>query len=1105
MNETMKSHLPSGEIESRLRVVRGRIRRVQIQRAAMVVATVSLGGLLALMAVDYFFAPLPVSVRWGLSLAWLGGVLGAARFGFAPLLRPIGLLQVARWLETRHPEMEERLSTVLELEHQSGGVSPELLASLARAAEADAGKVDAVVEVKSARTTNRWGRPAVALAALMVLGFVVWPGEASRLLVRAVVPFSERGNVAAGRFSVKPGNLEVLAGDAVRIETNYNGREKNLELWMELEGGRKISQPMTRDGGTYRYLLDPAKTGFRYRVRAGREESDGFAVMVWPLPEIVEPRVTSEFPSYTGVSPQESALDRGMAAVAGTKVTLTGRMNTAVEAAWLDIGGKRTAEGHIESAANGGRISFSWTLASGGSGEAVVTLKHRLGREIETLRFRVEVTDDQVPEVALLSPTQRDLKVRPDEVLDMRYEVTEDFAVAKVAVEVEAGSGKAMLDEVIPLRTGNTKPPVFRGVAAVAIGELRSRFPGSNEIRLRVRAEDGRPAEFGGPGVGFSEWVKLRVDDGAESLARQELREQHEGAKQTIEEAMRSTREARERMDWHRDEMRKGELNEKALKDLKEAAEKLAAAQAKLDELAKQMKEGVHATKADEVEKAAETVAKALEDLENAPLQDQSPERDAKLQQARDESESTVKQLEDVRNAMDRDREKIEDLARLQDLAQQQKEVARQAQENLTTKADPKDWQEQQKRIGESIKQQLRERPDARAEALKAEAEQAKALAEQAKEIGQSQENLEQQAKQVSEKSLAEALAAEQSRIAKEANAELTKAREARSDAADIMPQATSAAEAARDEMQKGDATSAAESARTAAQAMKSAAGKSDGSPEKSAQAEALTQLADRQQQLGKAMDALAKRDAAEALKQMQTSEAGDAQALAKDISHMPQLDGGGSMSEARNSSNEGGKQAEAAAKEGQQGKQDEAAKQHERAGQNFEKSAEALTHAADELSKAAAEAAAQAPNPQRAQVPPNALAEAFQQASQAANNSRQAEAAAQAAHAAQALAQAAQAGRQQMQGKQPGPPGPPGPPGSAPSKKPQDGIQTPEADPGVPPELAKLGISAADWEKIQANLKSDVAAGEGGAVPEEYRELVKGYFESISKKSTKE
>ncbi len=1101
----------SGEIETRLKAVRSRIRRVQLMRAAMVVATVALAGLFAMMAADYFLAPLPMALRWGMSGACLIAVVAAAKFGIGPILKPIDLLQVARWLEVRHPEMEERLSTVLELAHAGGGVSADLLASLAVAAEADAGKVDAVMEVKAARTTQRWGRPAMALTAVLLIALAVWPGATTRLLVRAVVPFSAAGNAAAGRFTVKPGNLEVLAGDALRLEVGYDGREKQLELWMEMESGQKISQAMTRECAVFRYVLNPARNSFRYRVRAGREESDGFAITVWPLPKIMEPRVTLDFPEYTGVLPLESTLDRGIAAVAGTRVSLAGRTNTAVEAAWLEVSGKRLADGVVESAANGGRVGFSWALAAGGSGEAVVMLQHRLGREIEALRFPVEVLEDRAPEVVLLSPMQRDLKVRPDEVMNLKYEVTEDFTVAKLAVEVDAGGKPPIsLERTLPLRVAASKPPRFRGDEAMAIGELRSQFPGANEIRVRVRAQDARPVDTGGPGIGYSEWLKLRIDDGAESLARQELREEHEGAKQTIEEAIRATREARERMDWHREDIKKGDLNENARKNLKEAGEKLAGAEEKLDKLAQEMKEGVHATQADDVRRATDTIAKAREDLENAPLQDQPPERDAKLEQARNESESAVKQLENVRNAMNQQREKIEDLARIQDLAQQQQELARQAEANLTqsTEPTPKNWQEQQKRIEEALKQQLRERPQAKAEALTAQAAQAKALAEQASEVATAQDNLEEQTKQVSEESLQQALTAEQAKIAAAANAELAKARDARNEMADTLPEATTAAEAARDEIQKGETQAAADSAKAAAQAMTKAA-QSASTPQPSldraAQAETVEKLSGRQEQIANAMEALAKGDLAEALKGLQAAQAEAANKLAQAMEAMPQVEGSGPMQEAKNAGKQGSQQAAAAAEQGQKNQSQEASKQHDQSAQSFTKSSEALTRAADEFAKMAQEAAAQPANPQRAQASPSALAEAFQQASQAAKNPQAAAAAAQAAHAAQALSQAAQTARQQMQGRQPGPPGPQGPPGAPPGDQPQPGLRTPEADPGVPPELAKLGLSSADWEKIQATLKSDVGAGEGGAVPEEYRELVKGYFESISKKSTKD
>jgi hypothetical protein len=51
-----------------------------------------------------------------------------------------------------------------------------------------------------------------------------------------------------------------------------------------------------------------------------------------------------------------------------------------------------------------------------------------------------------------------------------------------------------------------------------------------------------------------------------------------------------------------------------------------------------------------------------------------------------------------------------------------------------------------------------------------------------------------------------------------------------------------------------------------------------------------------------------------------------------------------------------------------------------------------------------------------------------------------------------------------------------------------------------MPPELTKLGISARDWEKIRRSLKSNVGAEGSGGVPEDYRDLVRDYFENMAK-----
>ena len=51
-----------------------------------------------------------------------------------------------------------------------------------------------------------------------------------------------------------------------------------------------------------------------------------------------------------------------------------------------------------------------------------------------------------------------------------------------------------------------------------------------------------------------------------------------------------------------------------------------------------------------------------------------------------------------------------------------------------------------------------------------------------------------------------------------------------------------------------------------------------------------------------------------------------------------------------------------------------------------------------------------------------------------------------------------------------------------------------------MPPELAKLGISAADWEKIKSSLRTDAGQSSTLALPAEYRDLVRQYFQEISK-----
>ncbi len=1204
------------DIARRLAAVRSNIRRAQLQRGGLLLATVALGGLLLIMAADLLFSPLPMAARWVLFGLWVAAVLGALWAGLRPLMRKINLVQVARWVEGRHPEIEERMSTVLELSGGDAGASAGLLEELAKAAGEDVEKVDGRAEIRSVGAGRRWARPAAILAIMLATLFVLWPKEAMRLVARAVAPFSNLGNAGAPKFAVHPGDVEMIEGDALQIEIRYEGNASKMDLVMETPDGKEMIQPLEQSGERWVYRMEPVREGFRYHARVGRGESDGFTVTVWPSPMMLEPRVRLGFPEYSGLLPDEGPLGRGIEAVRGTTVKLEGKLNTAVEQAWLEIEGKRVADGKIDTAANGGRVSFAWNLEKDGSGEAVVKLKHRLGREVDALRFPVRVLEDQIPVVRWLSPMAKELRVRPDEVLGLRYEVAEDFGLAAVQVESKVSNKEPVKGNIaLPEKVaGSSKPFRFRGASELAIGELIERWPGASEVRLRIRAEDARPAELDGPGVGASEWLLLKIDRNAESLARQEMRAEHDGARETIDKAMQATREAKDRMDWHRGEMKNDELSKDAKKHFEEARDRLAQAKESLEKLAEQMQDSVHAQKADEVKKAAEQVAAARQELESAPLQDGQQRREEKLDAGKQLAENALKELEEARQQMDRDRQKIEEVARLQELAQQQKELARQAEKQVAANQEQaqqqpqqqpdkplaQEWRDRQRGVEEQLRQQLREQPQARAEALQQQAQEAREMAQEAKQLSEAQKALEAQERQMpaanqpmpeqAVQQLREALAKEQQKIASETAKQLAEARQELSETADVLPKAEAATREASEAMSKGEDKAAAEAAKEAVNALKESKseaaegaheqgkaeqgkaeqgkaeqgkaeqgkaeqgqaehgqaeqgkpeqgqaehgqaeqgkpehgqaehgqaehgqaehgqaehGQSHADPtEEARRAAELGELAERQEQVANALQSLAEGKTAEAMQGLQQMEAEAAKDLAQEIAEMPQAEGSGNMNEARGTSQQGSEQAKAAAQQGQEGKPQEAAGQHQQASNNLQRSADALNRAADEFAQGAQQAQGQQPEQHRASIPPKDLAEAFQSASKASGEKNQAtQSASEASQAAEALSHAAQAARQSMQGKPNGnKPGQskPGNPMNQPGDNPDEKERTPEADPGVPPELAKLGISAADWEKIQATLKSDVGGG-GAGVPEEYRGLVKKYFETMSEK----
>ena len=167
-------------IARKLRAADRRIVTVLFWRGFFTTLCAALIAMSAIMAIDAMVVIFSPAVRWLLTLSGAAAVLLTAALS---LVRPLCVKRtpsrLARLLERGHPEMEERLSTVVELLADPDGVaegSRELLEVVTQAAVLDAGALSPHREF-----TMKTVRPKLLIAAsiLALLGvlYLCWPDQ----------------------------------------------------------------------------------------------------------------------------------------------------------------------------------------------------------------------------------------------------------------------------------------------------------------------------------------------------------------------------------------------------------------------------------------------------------------------------------------------------------------------------------------------------------------------------------------------------------------------------------------------------------------------------------------------------------------------------------------------------------------------------------------------------------------------------------------------------------------------------------------------------------------------------------------------------------------
>jgi hypothetical protein len=697
-----------------LRALARRIRHVLLLRGLMAVAATTLGTLLAMMALDVAFVMPSLAPRVLLTASGIG-VVAAAAFAFLiwPQRRKISLAAISRTVELHHPELQERISSTVELRGGSeiavadGDIplprgSEQLIAALADEATLDASRIVPRREV-STRSVRPYFLATLALALLLALVFCLWPREASLALRRVLHPFLNIENVPAVALEVTPGDCALAIGDPVDIQVSApEGGLAGVELEVIDSTGyvsRQAGQVAAADNGreTASWHFPAVMSGFRYRVQAGRAISRYYEIMAFPRPEIVSASVRYEYPEYTWLTPKTvPELPRVIEALAGTQAAVTIVADTPVARPQWTVAGTTAAPiAGIDPKTS--LPTYTWTFAvePETSGTASLLLEGEHGIAGDSATCEIRATPDRRPTIAIMEPQTHKVRMRPRDRLAIKYRAEDDYGLAAVDMQIRIGPNEP-ITTAQPWPADAAKPLLScRGETTLDLGQLD--LGDASQLTVQMRAIDTLPESRHGPNIGESAVLIIEIDRSAEPPAA-DAEKRAEAEKSRREEEQRRQRE---------------ELREK-VSELAELAEK----QEKLAEQA--------------AEKAAQEKQES-QPSEKQPTEKQSAEKHDAGQKTADQKTADQKTADQKTADQKTADQKNADQAAKQPSPKQPTERAMAHSPEVS-------WQNQQREIAEKLAEMIQRDPTAMREALKSQQKEANAMSQEARALAEKQQ-----------------------------------------------------------------------------------------------------------------------------------------------------------------------------------------------------------------------------------------------------------------------------------------------------------------------------------------------------------------------------
>lgn len=403
--------------------------------------TVALGTLLIATLIQGFLHP-GIPIKWFFCVTVLAtSVGGIFAFVVPSLFRTWTYEQIAVKIERRYPELDNKIINAVLLAQDEVVEPSGLVEKLVEDALKDLSLYD-LRKCVDMRDIKRWGiSTCVVSLAVLLYASLSWDRFSSSLnaIFHPTKIVAIAGSVRI--VSVQPGNTAVLSGKDVSVTLKTQGAKgKGAEILYRAKGQQPVKRPMfSVSEDEFVYALKEIVVPTEYQVMIGGSSSEMYAIRVVERPVIERIDIGYKHPQYTKLPPRrEDGVTGTIRCVVGTSVTVYVHSSKPLETgklAMLD----GTSKLLTPDKENRNLASSTFTVLKDGAYTINIVDKDGIQND-DPVVHPITAVPDRPPVAQFVKPGQ-DVTITLGETVKLVLEANDDYGVEEVKLFEKRSDG----------------------------------------------------------------------------------------------------------------------------------------------------------------------------------------------------------------------------------------------------------------------------------------------------------------------------------------------------------------------------------------------------------------------------------------------------------------------------------------------------------------------------------------------------------------------------------------------------------------------------------------------------------------------------------------